>query len=124
MAKEEWGIKRQCLSCGARFYDLKKKPIICIKCETVFVPEPLLKSRRWQGGAAKPVVEKPAVVKEESETEGVAAEGDNNAGSDNNAESDNAEDDGAGATLIANDDDDDDDLSDVVASPAKTETDG
>ena len=27
MAKAEWGLKRTCLSCGARFYDLQREPI-------------------------------------------------------------------------------------------------
>ncbi len=36
MAKPELGTKRQCQSCGAKFYDLNKDPIICIKCGTVF----------------------------------------------------------------------------------------
>lgn len=38
MTKPELGIKRTCSSCGAKFYDLHKDPIICPKCETVFVP--------------------------------------------------------------------------------------
>jgi uncharacterized protein (TIGR02300 family) len=36
VAKPELGIKRLCGSCGAKFYDLSKDPIICPKCETVF----------------------------------------------------------------------------------------
>ena len=36
MAKPELGSKRQCLSCGAKFYDLNKDPAICPKCGTVF----------------------------------------------------------------------------------------
>lgn len=32
MAKPEWGTKRTCQSCGAPFYDLNKKPIVCPKC--------------------------------------------------------------------------------------------
>ena len=46
MAKPEWGIKRTCQSCGARFYDLMKSPIVCPKCETEYDPEAVLKSRR------------------------------------------------------------------------------
>ncbi|MFQ5533500.1 MAG: TIGR02300 family protein [Sphingomonadales bacterium] len=46
MAKPEWGTKQQCPSCGTRFYDLNRTPITCVKCETSFTPEPLLKSRR------------------------------------------------------------------------------
>ena len=36
MAKPELGLKRQCMSCGAKFYDLNKDPAICPKCGTVF----------------------------------------------------------------------------------------
>lgn len=36
MAKPEFGTKRQCLSCGAKFYDLNKDPIVCPKCGTPF----------------------------------------------------------------------------------------
>ena len=46
MAKPEWGIKRLCASCGARFYDLKKNPIICPKCEEVFDPEAVTRLKR------------------------------------------------------------------------------
>ncbi len=47
MAKPEWGTKRQCPSCGGRFYDLgKADPVVCIKCEHAFEPEVLLKPRR------------------------------------------------------------------------------
>ncbi len=41
MAKPEWGTKRKCQGCGAHFYDLKRDPIVCPKCETVIkVPKP------------------------------------------------------------------------------------
>lgn len=36
MAKPELGAKRQCQSCGTKFYDLNKDPIICPKCGAVF----------------------------------------------------------------------------------------
>lgn len=32
MSKPEWGIKRTCTTCAARFYDLNKDPIVCPKC--------------------------------------------------------------------------------------------
>ena len=32
VAKAEWGTKRTCLSCGARFYDLRREPIVCPAC--------------------------------------------------------------------------------------------
>ncbi len=34
MAKPELGLKRVCVSCGTRFYDLTKQPAICPKCGT------------------------------------------------------------------------------------------
>ena len=36
MAKPELGTKRQCRSCGNRFYDLNRDPILCPKCGAVF----------------------------------------------------------------------------------------
>jgi uncharacterized protein (TIGR02300 family) len=38
VSKAEFGTKRICGSCGAKFYDLLNSPIICPKCATVFVP--------------------------------------------------------------------------------------
>ena len=46
MVKPEWGTKRICHNCGARFYDLHRDPIVCPKCSTTFDPEALLRSRR------------------------------------------------------------------------------
>ena len=34
MAKPELGMKRVCVSCGARFYDLAKPRAVCPKCGT------------------------------------------------------------------------------------------
>ena len=34
MAKPELGLKRVCVSCGTRFYDLARAPAICPKCGT------------------------------------------------------------------------------------------
>jgi uncharacterized protein (TIGR02300 family) len=38
VAKPELGLKRICGSCGAKFYDLARDPIICPKCGTLYVP--------------------------------------------------------------------------------------
>ncbi len=51
MAKPEWGTKRSCPSCGTRYYDLLRKPVICPKCSTPFDPEAFLKSRRARPAA-------------------------------------------------------------------------
>lgn len=39
MAKPDLGTKRICASCGTKFYDLNKSPIICPRCETVFAEQ-------------------------------------------------------------------------------------
>jgi len=68
VVKPEWGTKRTCESCAARFYDLQRKPIVCPKCETVFEPPPPAKTRRVRpvpqpkAAPVAPVVEVPAVI--------------------------------------------------------------
>ncbi len=46
MVQLEWGAKHLCTSCGAKFYDLQRVPIVCPKCRTVDTPEESLKARR------------------------------------------------------------------------------
>ena len=53
MAKPEWGVKRTCQSCGTRFYDMTRTPIICPKCSTVVEPEVTFKARRQSTAEAK-----------------------------------------------------------------------
>ena len=40
------GTKRICQSCGSKFYDLEKDPIICPKCNTVYNLETANKPKR------------------------------------------------------------------------------
>ena len=51
MAKPEWGTKRICPTCGTRYYDLLRDPVICPKCSTPYDPEAFLKSRRSRPAA-------------------------------------------------------------------------
>lgn len=51
MSKPEWGIKRTCQSCGTRFYDLKRTPIVCPKCGHVHDVEDFVKTRRSRAQA-------------------------------------------------------------------------
>ena len=90
MVKPEWGTKRICHNCGARFYDLHRDPIICPKCNATFDPEALLRSRRSRSaivaelaaekpakGKAAPVAQDPALADPEAlETETAADEAD------------------------------------------------
>jgi uncharacterized protein (TIGR02300 family) len=53
VAKPEIGTKRLCGSCGAKFYDLGKDPIVCPKCGTVFqVIVPVTRARPGDAGRA------------------------------------------------------------------------
>lgn len=72
MAKPEWGTKRICQSCSAPFYDLRRDPIVCPKCEAVFDPEAILKSRKLKGAEPAPEPVKKEVKDPEDilETEG------------------------------------------------------
>jgi uncharacterized protein (TIGR02300 family) len=58
VAKPEWGAKRACHSCGARFYDLSRDTIVCPVCNTVYDPERQQRTRR--GGSV--VKEQPVAV--------------------------------------------------------------
>lgn len=40
------GLKRICMSCGTRFYDMNKRPILCPNCTTEFTGEIKIKTRR------------------------------------------------------------------------------
>jgi uncharacterized protein (TIGR02300 family) len=51
VAKPEWGTKRICPSCGTRYYDLLRRPVVCPRCSTPFDPEAFLKSRRTRPAA-------------------------------------------------------------------------
>jgi uncharacterized protein (TIGR02300 family) len=69
MSKPARGTKRVCQSCGVRFYDLSRNPIVCPVCQTVYQVTPPT-SRRGERAPAPEV--RPKV---EEETETVAAEG-------------------------------------------------
>ena len=78
MAKPELGIKRVCVACGARFYDLTKVPAVCPKCSTeqpIDVPRP----RRTGGNVVeerrpKKPVPAPGLEEADIEVEGVEEE--------------------------------------------------
>jgi len=44
MTKPEWGEKRTCQACGARFYDMERSPILCPKCGAEFIPPVAVKT--------------------------------------------------------------------------------
>jgi uncharacterized protein (TIGR02300 family) len=79
LAKPDLGTKRLCGNCGAKFYDLSKTPIVCPKCDTVFVVAPVSSRSRPEPArapvaAAAPVVEPEVVVPETTDAEFVSLE--------------------------------------------------
>ena len=71
MAKAELGVKRACLSCGMRFYDFNRSPILCPGCGAEFDPERNIKSRRGRAVSKASAANEKAVVDENiSENDG------------------------------------------------------
>ncbi len=72
VAKDKWGTKRECGSCGTRFYDLGRAPVVCPKCETKLpATEPVRGVRHVEPTAAKapPPPKATAEVKPEATAE-------------------------------------------------------
>src|SRR5262245_47289039 len=91
MSKPARGTKRVCPSCGARFYDLNRTPIVCPVCQSVYqvTPPPTRRGDRAQPvetrkvgeerEADAPVLAGPEIISLEDAEEGttdVPAEGD------------------------------------------------
>src|SRR5689334_14801105 len=85
MSKPARGTKRVCPSCGARFYDLNRTPIVCPACQSIYQAAPSPPpppSRRWgraqpaearkveEQEADAPVLEGPEIVSLEEAEEG------------------------------------------------------
>ena len=81
MSKPARGTKRVCPSCGARFYDLNRTPIVCPVCQSVYqvTPPPTRRGERAQPvetrkveepEAEAPVLEGPEIISLEEAEEG------------------------------------------------------
>ena len=46
VANSKWGTKRMCLSCGQRFYDMRREPIVCPSCDAPFELNSPARTRR------------------------------------------------------------------------------
>ena len=64
MAKPEWGTKRTCQSCGARFYDLGRSPAVCPSCGAVLDIEALTRARRPRPPVRAVAAPSPAVIED------------------------------------------------------------
>lgn len=109
------GLKRVCVSCGIRFYDLNKRPITCPNCETEFTGEIKVKTRRGKAAAndadesIKAAAEKPVIAVGEEEDDIAAEEG--VVSLDDLESDDDLDDDDDGAMDL---DEESDDLDDLV----------
>lgn len=70
MARPELGMKRQCMSCGAKFYDLDRDPATCPKCGTIYQVAAIATSRV----AAPALAARAAAVPADDEEEDADAE--------------------------------------------------
>jgi uncharacterized protein (TIGR02300 family) len=134
VAKPDLGTKRLCASCGAKFYDLGKDPIVCPKCETVF--HPVVYTTRSRGGAAAaapvaplvPEAEVPEAAEVElvsleeadAEAEGKKVTVDGEVEDDVEVADDDAADD---ATFLEPDEDEGDDVTDIIGGEREDEED-
>lgn len=69
LPKPEWGTKRSCLSCGARFYDFGRSPIVCPSCGAVFDVEVLTRRRARPAARAAAVADEEVVADPNTETD-------------------------------------------------------
>lgn len=109
MPNPEWGVKRTCQTCGARFYDLMRDPILCPGCGSQFDIATITRVKRGKPAA------KAAVVIDEDED--LIDEDDDALDEDEEAEPD--EDEVEEDLVIADEDEDED----VVAKPAAAASD-
>lgn len=58
MAKTDLGDKQLCPNCGAKFYDLRRRPAVCPKCTTAF--DPAEEGVRAKRGRARVAAHDPA----------------------------------------------------------------
>jgi uncharacterized protein (TIGR02300 family) len=97
VAKPDWGTKRVCLNCGARFYDLNRDSIVCPACGTLYDAAAHSRPRRSRSARMAPVAAEAtdhalaAEVENEEEGEVTVESEDEGAGADDEAEEDDEE---------------------------------
>ncbi|MAQ55603.1 MAG: TIGR02300 family protein [Rhodospirillales bacterium] len=69
LAKPEWGVKRTCLACSTRFYDMQKDPITCPNCGAIFDVETIFRPRRSRAAAEEPAIQPESPVASDEDIE-------------------------------------------------------
>lgn len=108
MVKPEWGAKRVCPNCNARFYDLEKDPVTCPMCESTFPLEDLLKVRKTRvtKAEAKKAAKKTATPKPDDDDDTIIDDDDDSENIDILGDDDDLADFSDDDTLLDDDDDD------------------
>jgi uncharacterized protein (TIGR02300 family) len=122
LSKPELGTKRDCPSCGAKFYDLSKNPVVCPKCKHEYVPETGSKAKRAKP-AEKPreKTSKRVVVADDEGTVSLDAMRDDELAADveddidvDDVDVDVDDDDDDNDAFLQDDEDEDDDVTGIV----------
>jgi len=123
VAKPELGNKRQCLSCGAKFFDLNRDPILCPKCGAVFQVAMPVRAQRAAPAATdeeEPNAEAGAEVVSLEDADAEAAEKIPVGDDDIEIEDDSATDD----TFLEEEEEDGDDVSDLIDGDIEDDDEG
>ncbi len=83
---DQRGLKRICINCGARFYDMNKRPISCPVCQTEFTGDMKAKGRRGKPAANDEVTPENKIITPDT------ADGAENGAEDSADESDREDD--------------------------------
>ncbi|WP_342612912.1 TIGR02300 family protein [Parvibaculum lavamentivorans] len=120
LSKPELGTKRDCPSCGAKFYDLNKNPVVCPKCKHEYVPDSGVKAKRAKPAEKpkeKPIKRAP-IEDEDDGNVSLDAMRDDELAADVEDDIDiddvDVEDDDADDAFLPDDEDEDDDVSGIV----------
>jgi len=119
LSKPELGTKRDCPSCGAKFYDLNRNPVVCPKCKHEFVPDSGAKAKRAkpvEKPKEKPAPSRPAVVDDDGETVSLDAMRDEELAADDieDVDIEDIDDDDADDAFLPTEEDEDDDVSGII----------
>lgn len=119
MSKPELGTKRDCPSCGAKFYDLNRNPVVCPKCKHEFVPDSGPKAKRAkpvEKPKEKPAASRAAVVDDDGETVSLDAMRDEELAADDidDVDIEDIDDDDADDAFLPAEEDEDDDVSGII----------
>jgi uncharacterized protein (TIGR02300 family) len=134
VAKPNLGFKRVCGNCGTKFYDFGRTPIVCPKCDTVYVVSTSTRAAARAEPVAAAVVEEPdvpvagaeVISLEEADAEATGKKKSAAGGADGDADSDDdvevAADDDDDDTFLEEDEDGDPDVTEIVKGGKEEES--